>query len=268
MAEAAGVKVLSVLGHTLFDSAAIMAANKGKPPITYGPFVKIVEKLPAPAEPLPVPKQLPDPLPNLHLPPDMRREDHSVEPYKANDVNFPVRLSEDDAIYDTFAGPNKDFAVPTFAELNLKPATSSHRGGEKRALGILDLWITEKKSAILAFEKPKTNPGAFAPPETTTLSPHLKFGTLSCRKFYHELQSVVKGKSHTKPPVSLIGQLYWREFFHCCNAGIANFQQMKGNPECRFMDWRLQNRYDADNRPIPMHKWPADDRDEEAEKLL
>lgn len=40
------------------------------------------------------------------------------------------------------------------------------------------------------FEKPKTDPTAWNPPSTTTLSPHLKFGALSARLFYYRLQGV------------------------------------------------------------------------------
>ena len=65
---------------------------------------------------------------------------------------------------------------------------------------------------------------AFDPPSTTQLSPHLKvrarlvrslltsqFGTLSCRLFYWRLREVIDGSKHTEPPVSLIGQLLFRE---------------------------------------------------------
>ena len=88
-------------------------------------------------------------------------------------------------------------------------------GGESHAQKRLDAKLADK-AWVCAFEKPKTSPAAFMEPSTTGLSPYLKFGCLSPRVMYHELQKVYassKGK-YTKPPVSLVGQLYWREFFY------------------------------------------------------
>ena len=42
-----------------------------------------------------------------------------------------------------------------------------------------------------------------------------------------------KHKGHSKPPVSLEGQLLWREFFHLCGYAVDNYEQMKGNRICR-----------------------------------
>jgi len=50
-----------------------------------------------------------------------------------------------------------------------------------------------------------------------------------------------KGK-HSQPPVSLTGQLFWREFFYTCGATIANFNQMKGNSLCRQIPWRTDEK--------------------------
>jgi len=49
---------------------------------------------------------------------------------------------------------------------------------------------------------------------------------------------------HSKPPVSLIGQLLWREFFYTCGATIPNFNQMKGNSICRQIPWREDDKKD------------------------
>jgi len=46
---------------------------------------------------------------------------------------------------------------------------------------------------VSSFEKPKTNPTAFDPPETTVLSPYLKFGCISPRQFYLELKVIQLG---------------------------------------------------------------------------
>lgn len=44
-------------------------------------------------------------------------------------------------------------------------------------------------------------------------------------------------KNHTKPPVSLKGQLLWREFFYTVGGATKNFNKMEGNPICRQIDW-------------------------------
>ncbi len=44
-------------------------------------------------------------------------------------------------------------------------------------------------------------------------------------------------KQHTKPPVSLVGQLFWREFFYTAAALTPNFHRMAGSPICRQIPW-------------------------------
>lgn len=78
------------------------------------------------------------------------------------------------------------------------------------------------------FEKPNTSPNSLKP-STTVLSPYLKFGCVSPRLMFLKLDEILsKNSKHSQPPVSLVGQLYWREFFYTCGAGIKNFDQMKG----------------------------------------
>lgn len=43
---------------------------------------------------------------------------------------------------------------------------------------------------------------------------------------------------HSKPPVSLLGQLYWREFFYLNGHTVPNFDRMEGNPICKQIPWR------------------------------
>lgn len=69
---------------------------------------------------------------------------------------------------------------------------------------------------VCGFEKPSTDPSAFERPATTVLSPYLKFGCLSPRLFHSRLLGLYRASkgAHSKPPVSLRGQLLWREFFY------------------------------------------------------
>ena len=50
-------------------------------------------------------------------------------------------------------------------------------------------------------------------------------------------QVLKEKKEHTKPPVSLVGQLLWREFFYCAAALTPNFHRMAGSPICRQIPW-------------------------------
>lgn len=255
-AAEAGVEVTQEVGHTLFDHKELMRLCNNHPPLSYGPFVKLTEKATAPPKPFPVPSSLP-PMGNTDVS-SLSRKNHSVTPFQQEDLNAQFKDHEE-SIYDTIAGPDGAFSVPTFKELGLQESTSPHRGGETRALAVLDDWLQNKKKEILAFEKPKTSPAAFMPPQTTVLSPHLKFGCLSPRRFYWAIKDIYKGQKHSDPPMSLEGQLLWREFFRVscsmsfalidcaypkdaqlANYGTENFQQIRGNPVSRYIDWKLQ----------------------------
>lgn len=48
---------------------------------------------------------------------------------------------------------------------------------------------------------------------------------------------------YTKPPVSLHGQLLWREFFYTAGVGTANFNRMEGNPVCTQVPWDSNPEY-------------------------
>lgn len=62
----------------------------------------------------------------------------------------------------------------------------------------------------MTFAKPDTKPTAYNPPDTTVLSPDLKFGSFCCRTFYWALKAVLNAHKETKtqPPVSVLSQLY------------------------------------------------------------
>ena len=195
---------------------------------------KAAEKIGKIPRPIPPPTSLPDPGDGAL---DFVQERPEAEP----DWNAPQRERED-ASYTQLAGPNGDFAVPTLAELGIKTPTTSHRGGETRALAALDAIIADEKYTA-TFEKPKTAPTAFSPPATTLLSPHLHFGSLSCRTFYWAVQDVVDryaaGRAST-PPTSLTGQLLFRDMYFGAQAPLGyKFAQTAGNGHCRFIPWHL-----------------------------
>lgn len=44
-------------------------------------------------------------------------------------------------------------------------------------------------------------------------------------------------KQHSKPPVSLLGQLLWREFYYVVAAHTPNYHRMEGNAICKQIPW-------------------------------
>jgi len=137
------------------------------------------------------------------------------------------------------------YAVPTLEELGvdvsqMKPTLFP--GGETEALSRMEENL-KNTGWVCQFAKPSTSPNTLEP-STTVLSPYLKFGCLSARIFYYKLLEVYnKGKNHTKPPVSLHGQLLWREFFYCVGSATPNFDQMVGNPVCRQIPWESNQEF-------------------------
>ncbi|VDI68070.1 cryptochrome, partial [Mytilus galloprovincialis] len=115
-------------------------------------------------------------------------------------------------------------------------------GGETEGLKRLDTMM-KKTNWVCKFAKPKTEPNTLAP-STTVLSPYLKFGCVSARTFYHDVQNVYRqNKNHTQPPTSLLGQLFWREFYYVIASVSPNFDKMEGNPICTQVDWDDNKEY-------------------------
>ncbi|XP_062223743.1 (6-4)DNA photolyase isoform X1 [Phragmites australis] len=199
-AMASGIEVFTPVSHTLFDPAEIIKKNGGRPPLTYQSFISIAGE-----------------------PPEPVMEEYSELP--------PVG--------DT--GEYELLPVPTVEELGYGDISQEEippfRGGETEALRRMKESL-KNKEWVAKFEKPKGDPSAFLKPATTVLSPYLKFGCLSSRYFYHCIQNVYRSvRNHTKPPVSLAGQLLWRDFFYTVSFGTPNFDQMKGNNICKQIPW-------------------------------
>jgi len=89
-----------------------------------------------------------------------------------------------------------------------------------------------------------TNPTSIVP-DTTALSPYIKFGSLSSRSFFYQVLEVYKKYKggHSKPPESLIGQFYFREWFYLAAYTTKNFDKMKGNTDCKQINWSSNSDY-------------------------
>ena len=197
MAAEYKVEISKHVSHTLYDVKKIIAKNKGTVPLTYQKLQSLVASLGPPPKSLGAPTSIPK----------------------------DCLLTKDILCFE-------DYNVPTLEELGVVKVTMKHSlypGGEVEGLKRLAKYICiENQKWVSTFEKPKTSPNSLEP-STTVLSPYLKFGCVSPRLMYEKLQAVLQtaGK-YSQPPVSLHGQLLWREFFYTCGSAVENFDQMKG----------------------------------------
>ncbi|XP_068734691.1 cryptochrome-1-like [Montipora capricornis] len=192
--------------HSLYDLNEIIERNDGRAPLTYKKLCSIVSSMGPPARPVP-----------------------AVDKETFEGCSTPDSKSDE-----------KNYCVPTLEELGiLMPEESSSilfPGGETEALRRLEEHL-EREDWINKFEKPNTSPNSLEP-STTVLSPYVMFGCLSARLFYHRVSEVyARAKKHSQPPVSLHGQLLWREFFYSVAYATPNFNKMEGNPVCLQVQW-------------------------------
>jgi len=200
--------------HTLYNLDKIIERNNNKAPLTYKQFQRVIEGMEPP----------PKPVPTLTL----QMLGSAVTP-----------ISDDH---------DEKFGVPTLEELgfdceNLKPPV--WQGGETEALSRLERHL-ERKAWVASFGRPKMTPQSLLASQTG-LSPYLRFGCLSTRLFYHALSDLYRKIKKCDPPLSLHGQLLWREFFYCAATKNPNFDKMSGNPICVQIPW--------DNNNEALAKW-------------
>jgi len=205
LASKKDVKVVTFTSHTLYNPEQIIAKNKGETPLTYQKMLTLISSIGSPPKPLDAPENL-----------DKEAKSSKSDLEKAK--------------YD----------VPTLESLGVEETTMEpclFPGGETEGLIRLAENINMKNASwVRSFEKPNTSPNSLSP-STTVLSPHLKFGCVSARLMYWKLEEVYRGAKHSQPPVSLHGQLLWREFFYTVGFNTPNFDRMEGNPICRQIPW-------------------------------
>lgn len=204
LATKAGIEVETRVCHSLYDLDKIIAKNGGTAPLTYKKLCSVVASLGSPLKPIP-----------------------TVDKSTFDGCSTPV-------------GKGNEYQLPTLEELEIETPKESSTvlfpGGESEALRRLDEHM-QKEDWVNKFEKPNTSPNSLQP-STTVLSPYVMFGCLSARLFYHRLSDVYsRAKKHSNPPVSLHGQLLWREFFYTAAYATPNFNKMEGNPVCLQIPW-------------------------------
>ncbi|XP_057603902.1 cryptochrome-2 [Hippopotamus amphibius kiboko] len=215
MAREAGVEVVTENSHTLYDLDKIIELNGQKPPLTYKRFQAIVSRMELPRKPV-----------------------GSVTGRQMEGCRADIQENHDET-----------YGVPSLEELGfptegLGPAV--WQGGETEALARLDKHL-ERKAWVANYERPRMNANSLLA-SPTGLSPYLRFGCLSCRLFYYRLWDLYrKVKRNSTPPLSLFGQLLWREFFYTAATNNPRFDRMEGNPICIQIPW--------DRNPEALAKW-------------
>ncbi|MEE6478177.1 hypothetical protein FKM82_011766 [Ascaphus truei] len=215
LASEAGVEVIVRISHTLYDLDKIIELNGAQPPLTYKRFQTLISKM----EPLEIPAE-------------------TITAEVMEKCTTPVSDDHDEK-----------YGVPSLEELGFDTEglpSAVWPGGETEALTRLERHL-ERKAWVANFERPRMNANSLLA-STTGLSPYLRFGCLSCRLFYFKLTDLYKKvKKNSSPPLSLYGQLLWREFFYTAATNNPRFDKMDGNPICVQIPW--------DRNPEALAKW-------------
>ncbi|XP_065164242.1 cryptochrome-1 [Atheta coriaria] len=199
-----GITVIQRVSHTLYHLQHIIDRNSGRAPLTYHQFLAAIAC--------------------MHPPP---QAEQPVTIKTLNGAHTPLTEDHDDK-----------YGVPTLEELGFDTeglVPPVWQGGESEALGRLERHL-ERKAWVASFGRPKMTPQSLLPSQTG-LSPYLRFGCLSTRLFYYQLTDLYKKIKKAFPPLSLHGQLLWREFFYCAATKNPNFDKMIGNPICVQIPW-------------------------------
>ncbi|XP_052808538.1 cryptochrome-1-like isoform X2 [Mya arenaria] len=215
LAQDVGVKVIAKISHTLYDLQKIIQENNGMPPLTFKRFQTVLSRMNPPPKP-----------------------EDQITLETIGQCQTPLGLDHDDK-----------YGVPSLEELGFDTTgfiIKVFRGGESEALQRLHRHL-ERKAWVASFEKPKMTAQSLFPSQTT-LSPYLRFGCISPRLFYWKLHELYrKIKKQSDPPLSLHGQLLWREFFYTAATNNPNFDKMEGNAMCVQVPW--------DKNPEALAKW-------------
>ncbi|NXN57093.1 CRY1 protein, partial [Rynchops niger] len=222
LASEAGVEVIVRISHTLYDLDKIIELNGGQPPLTYKRFQTLISRM----EPLEMPVE-------------------TITPEVMEKCTTPVSDDHDEK-----------YGVPSLEELGFDTdglPSAVWPGGETEALTRLERHLERKacfkllQAWVANFERPRMNANSLLA-SPTGLSPYLRFGCLSCRLFYFKLTDLYKKvKKNSSPPLSLYGQLLWREFFYTAATNNPRFDKMEGNPICVQIPW--------DKNPEALAKW-------------
>ncbi|EDW83799.1 uncharacterized protein Dwil_GK13802 [Drosophila willistoni] len=214
-----GIEWVEMVSHTLWDPHTVIETNGGIPPLTYQMFLHTVEIIGLPPRPTNDPNW--------------------------NNVGF-VEISQELQRELKYL---QHFPTPEYFNIYCDNmgylAKINWRGGETEALLLLQERLKVEQSA---FERGYYLPNQALPNILDTpksMSPHLRFGCLSVRRFYWnvhdlfknvQLQACVRGVQMTGGS-HITGQLIWREYFYTMSVNNSNYDRMDGNEICLNIPW-------------------------------
>ncbi|XP_078000467.1 cryptochrome-1-like [Glandiceps talaboti] len=204
LCEDQGVEWVEKISHTLWNPKEVIQRNGGTPPVTYAVF--------------------------RHVTAGMGLPDKTTEDPDFSGIKLPVPRYF------------KKFALPSLEKLAPVDEFNGQRinkwiGGEKRGLELFDCRMKIEQAAFKAgYCLPNQyKPDLLGPP--MSLSPYLRFGCISIRKFYWKIMEVFKEVRKDEPSYQLIAQLIWREYFYTMSVGNPKYDQMEKNPICLNIPW-------------------------------
>eukprot|EP00088_Acartia_fossae_P070001 TRINITY_DN925_c0_g1_i7.p1 TRINITY_DN925_c0_g1~~TRINITY_DN925_c0_g1_i7.p1 ORF type:complete len:539 (+),score=169.43 TRINITY_DN925_c0_g1_i7:322-1938(+) len=208
------IEVEETIGATLWDPLEIIEANGGTPPLTYTHFCHVTTGLGDPARP--------------------------YEDVDLSTVNF-LEIDEDVMLELKFYP-----CVPTPETLGFvkNGECKVYGGGELKALKFFNQRVQFEKEAFLdgSFLPNRRDPDILKPPKS--LSPDLKFGCISVKKFYWAIVDafVQVHEGNPAPSYTIVSQLIWREFFYAMSANNPYYGEIERNPICINVPWYEDNK--------------------------
>ena len=136
---------------------------------------------------------------------------------------------------------NSEYRVSLDQIRPLLSTSGYFRGGENEAITRLEKKVISQNDYVKSFNKPKsisTNiQGNPMEPTTTGLSPYISTGCLSIRRLWNSCSEIQQSSEHTVPPVSIHGQILFREMFYLLSRSVENWDQDSGNSQCKEIEW-------------------------------
>ena len=208
------IEVSESVLQSLWDPFKIIEANGGSPPLSYSQFCHVAKSIGPPERPLP----------------DVDLRNISFLQLES----YPHMLSSLTVFPD----------VPSPAMLGIereRDEAKMYTGGERQALKYFARRIKLEKETFLSgtFLPNKNNSDILTRGEQPlSLSPYIKFGCLSVRKYYWALIDAWKEVSDEDPPSTFTNvSLIWREFFYAMSATNPFYGEMERNPICVNIPW-------------------------------
>jgi cryptochrome len=223
-AEKCGIEVKIFASETLHPlEKYVDKSSSAAVPNTMGSFQKLLSQMGK----VPLPRDAPSEFP----PSDDQGSKTMQPPKKPTDFPGPRTISKSDV-------------TPLWGPKDCQNLTPIVRGGESHALKQLQKKVTDRPTYVATFEKPKTSCVATNEMSTTVLSPYMTLGCLSPRKMWYAIEESSQRSNATKskPPMSLHGQVLWRDFnnlmAHSANRNQpGSWGKIEGNQYCRPVPW-------------------------------